>query len=251
MGYLTNLHFSPDEGAFCNLGEGLSCDIVNKSQYSEVIGIPMSILGLLYFIGVLVVGVWKYNPSTLKKALYLSIAFMGPSLYLSGVEFFVLKNICVFCEISKVLILAIIFVLVASLGRSKVSMGKIVGSIVFGVILLTITFFAQKSGVPSGFYDDFAQCIEERGMKMYGSLGCSFCAKQRGMFGDSFDKHVNEIECDPRFEGSQVERCVAKKISHTPTWIHEREDGSEIFRFDSGVQSLEKLAEVSGCELPE
>ena len=36
MGYLVKLHYSETAGAFCNLGEGLSCDIVNKSIYSEI-----------------------------------------------------------------------------------------------------------------------------------------------------------------------------------------------------------------------
>ena len=43
MGYLLSLHYSSGEGAFCNLGEGLSCEVVNKSVYSEVFGVPVSL----------------------------------------------------------------------------------------------------------------------------------------------------------------------------------------------------------------
>ncbi|MBI2048915.1 MAG: Vitamin K epoxide reductase, partial [Parcubacteria group bacterium] len=45
MGYLISIHYAPAEEAFCNLGEGLSCDVVNKSIYAEVFGIPVSVLG--------------------------------------------------------------------------------------------------------------------------------------------------------------------------------------------------------------
>jgi len=104
MSYLTNLHFSGVEGSFCDLGHGFSCDVVNKSIYSEVLGIPVSILGLLYFFGVLFVAILRYDKTTMKWLAFLSIAFLGPSLYLTGTEIFILENICVFCELSKVLI---------------------------------------------------------------------------------------------------------------------------------------------------
>ena len=86
MGYLVSLHYSEEEGSFCNLGEGLSCDIVNKSIYSTIFGIPMSVLGLFYFLGVLGVVIFRYNTSTLKILAFLSIVFLGPSLYLTGIE---------------------------------------------------------------------------------------------------------------------------------------------------------------------
>jgi len=77
MGYLTYLHFSPEEGSFCNLGERLSCDVVNKSIYSEVFGVPLSVMGVVFFWGVLVAVLKWYNKGTLKY-----IAFFAKSLRL-------------------------------------------------------------------------------------------------------------------------------------------------------------------------
>ncbi len=97
-----------------------------------------------------------------------------------------------------------------------------------------------------GLQDDFAKCIGERDLKMYGSFKCSVCKSQRRMFGSSF-KYVGEIECHPQGENPKTELCLEKKIEKTPTWILER-DGQEIERLE-GSQKLEILAELSGCKL--
>lgn len=99
-----------------------------------------------------------------------------------------------------------------------------------------------------GEYDTFAQCLYESGMRMYGSVTCSVCNRQRKAFGASFE-HVHEVECDPRNPNSETERCIAKDITHTPTWILEDNEGNDITRLSSGFKNLETLSDVSGCEL--
>lgn len=250
MGYLVYLHYSPEEGSFCNIGEGLSCDIVNKSAYSEVFGIPMSILGFLYFLGVFILSLFRLNRETLKKIAFFSIAFLGPSLYLTGIELFVLDNICVLCEASKVLMIIIIITSLVLMRPEKLGSQLSAGAVVLALLLAGVSYLAHRGDVPSGKYAEFAGCLYDRGLVMYGSLGCSFCAKQRAMFGDAFE-FVLEIECDPRYPNAEVERCVEKNIAHTPTWIQENGEGDELFRFDPGVVSLKDLSGVSGCALPE
>jgi len=251
MGYLLNLHFTPEGSSFCNLGEGLSCDIVNKSEYAKVAGVPLSLLGLFYFLLVLYLLVFKYKRKTLGTIVFVTTVFLGPSLYLSAIEFFIINNICVLCEGSKI-IMALI-VIVAILGMRPVSFNtkKIVTAIALALFLAGSTYIIQANqGVPSGTYDTFAQCIAEKNFIMYGSQGCSFCAKQRALFGDSF-KFITEIECDVRFPdfNPEPERCIAKEIKHTPTWIVEDEMGATVKKYEPGVISLEDLAKDSSCEL--
>jgi hypothetical protein len=93
---------------------------------------------------------------------------------------------------------------------------------------------------------EFAKCIKESGMKMYGSMTCSVCKRQRELFGSSF-KHVGEIECHPRGENPQTELCLQKDIEKTPTWILEK-NGEDLKKLE-GYQTLETLAEISGCKL--
>ena len=93
-------------------------------------------------------------------------------------------------------------------------------------------------------YDELAQCITAKGINMYGSFRCGFCAKQRALFGDSF-QYINEIECHPQGKNAQTELCLEKKIEGTPTWILEP-NGTEIKRY-LGLRSIEELKEFSGC----
>ncbi len=250
MAYLVYLHYAYGKESFCNIGEGLSCELVNQSLYSEIFGIPVSILGVLYFLAVFIFSVFRFNEKTLKQIAFVTIVFLGPSVYLTLIEIFVLENICVLCEGSKVLMLLIIGVVVYVL--RPVSLGKnlIIGALIFAVIAGGTTYAIHANVVPEGKYDIFAQCLTDEGMLMYGSATCSFCAKQRAMFGSAFE-FIDEIECDPRNPDSEVERCVAKDIEHTPTWIQEDAEGNELHRFEAGVVSFEELSAVSGCPIEE
>lgn len=250
MAYLFSLNFSSDGSAFCNLGEGLSCDIVNKSEYAKIAGVPVSLLGFLYFLGVLAAVWWRYEKQVLKTIVFLTIVFLGPSLYLSYIEFFVLQNVCVFCEASKILMLAVIVVSLLALRPDKFSAKSASAALVLAVLLAFFTYFIQANAGPGDKYNEFAQCLNGRGFIMYGSMTCLACAKQRAMFGDAF-QFVEEIECDPRNPNPETERCIAKKIEKTPTWIQEDEEGDELYRFEPGWQPLEKLSEASGCALPQ
>lgn len=125
-------------------------------------------------------------------------------------------------------------------------------SILVVIILLVggaIYLFNDKTPKEAGVYDEFAECIYDSGLRMYGSATCSFCAKQRKLFEGS-EEFIKEIECDPRNVGNEAERCINKKITHTPTWILEDEEGNDLKRFEAGVLSLEELSEESGCTLP-
>ncbi len=249
MGYLISIHYAPAEEAFCNLGEGLSCDVVNKSVYAEVFGAPVSILGFLYFAGVFLLVLWKRRETPYQWLALLSVISLGPSLYLTGIEIFVLENICVFCEISKVLIVAIIVASFILAGRNRPQISAIIVALFLGGAVGLVTYYAHAKVVPAGVYDTFAQCVYERGMRMYGSKGCVYCAKQRALFGDAV-KYIKEIECDPRYPNPETVRCIAKKIERTPTWIREDAAGNTLKRYDPGVLPLQTLAEETGCALP-
>jgi hypothetical protein len=98
--------------------------------------------------------------------------------------------------------------------------------------------------IETGELDNFAQCLNEKGVRMYGSFLCSVCKKQRDLFGSSF-QYVGEIECHPKGENPQTQRCLEMDIAKTPTWILEK-DGKSLTKLD-GYQTIETLAELSGC----
>ncbi len=250
MSYLVYLHYAPEKQSFCDLGENLSCGLVNKSVYSEVFGIPISILGTLYFLAVLAAMLFSYTPGTLQLLFYGTIIFLGPSLYLTVTEIFLIRSICVVCEASKVLMLVLLGIFYSRLPRRTVNAPTIIFAVLLALAAALFTYQAQRSAIPTKIYDAFAQCLTDRGYVVYGSITCAQCAKQRAMFGDSF-QFINEVECKPGYENSETERCVKKKITGTPTWFIEDAEGNTIRQFDKGVMLLEKLSEASGCPLLE
>jgi len=93
--------------------------------------------------------------------------------------------------------------------------------------------------------DNFAACLTESGMKLYGAYWCHNCVDQKNDFGDLFH-YIDYIECaegDPEGK-AQPEVCQEKGIRGYPTWI--TAGGERLV----GRQSLQKLSEVSGCSLP-
>ena len=248
MTYLLYSKIFSVESAFCEIGEKFSCDAVNQSEYSKVFGIPVSAGGIIFFL-VLTLGLaFKYSADTVKKVLVASILFLLPSLYLTGVEHFVIHAYCIMCETSKVLVALIIFFAWFDLGPKRPSGKFWISTIIVGLILALGLMLVQFSGGPKDEYNEFAQCLTEKGYIEYGSATCASCAKQRAMFGEAY-QFIEEVECDPRNPGNEVDRCIAKKIKKTPTWFQEDESQNTLYEFDPGIQSLETLSEVSGCPL--
>ena len=94
-------------------------------------------------------------------------------------------------------------------------------------------------------YDEFARCLKQHDVKMYGAYWCPHCAEQKAMFDASF-KYVNYIECGIPGSTSQVQQvCTDAAIKHFPTWqfppMGERVEGAI---------PLEDLSLRTGCPLP-
>lgn len=91
--------------------------------------------------------------------------------------------------------------------------------------------------------DEFAQCLADKGVTMYGAWWCPHCKDQKALFGSAFKK-VNYVECSPNQTKGMSQECTDAGIKGYPTWV--LADKTQL----SGVQTFEKLAEKSGCELP-
>ncbi len=254
MAYLIKVGYVSGDSSFCNLGEGFSCDLVNKSKYAQIFGIPLSGMGLLYFIWVLFRTLRSYKPESLEKIALVTIVILVPSLYLSWIEYFVLESICVLCETSKVIMIAIVAVSLFALRPRTVSKKYVLTAVVAGLVFTGIMYFAHSSSGPGKKYNEFAQCLDSKGYVMLGSKTCASCLKQRDMFGEAF-LFIEEVECDPRNidtpeEEAEVKFCEKFQIKKTPTWVQLDEGRNALYRFDSGIQSFESLSNMSGCVLP-
>ncbi len=113
--YLVYLHFVPEASSICEFSETFSCDVVNKSEYSEFFGIPVAILGSLYYIAMFVFCmIFSAKPKLFEKLdlkdlfraiLLVTVIGIAFTLYLTYHEAFTLKAYCVFCVMQQIIIL--------------------------------------------------------------------------------------------------------------------------------------------------
>lgn len=106
--YLTQhfygLKFGTIEGqSICNVSEVLNCDAVSASKFSEFLGIPMAMWGLmtnivlLYFLTVTHFNLVEDKAKTSRYAFYLSGITVIASLVMGAISFTLLHNLCIFC----------------------------------------------------------------------------------------------------------------------------------------------------------
>lgn len=107
--WLHNAGFA--SGEFCTIDETLNCDIVNKGPYSVMFGVPVALIGVIGYAFLLIGAVLNFRaPEDRQLSLFLLIASMGGllfSLYLTGIEAFVLHVWCPLCLASQAVILLI------------------------------------------------------------------------------------------------------------------------------------------------
>jgi uncharacterized membrane protein len=98
-------HFSRDQTSFCNLSETLNCDLVNRSAYSTLLGIPVALIGIVGYLFILALATaYRRNSETPLLLLIASLGGLGFALYLTYIEGFVLHAWCILCLSSLALI---------------------------------------------------------------------------------------------------------------------------------------------------
>jgi uncharacterized membrane protein len=91
-------HYAKSTTAFCEFGEKFNCDIVNRSEYSSVLGIPVAGIGIVGYGTLLILAtVYRSRRETPTRLLALAIAGLGFALYLTYVEGYVLETWCILC----------------------------------------------------------------------------------------------------------------------------------------------------------
>jgi uncharacterized membrane protein len=96
--YLTVVHYAGGEPV-CAIAHG--CATVQKSTYAELLGVPVALLGLLGYVGILAALV-RDGEQGRTAAAFLSLAGFGFSAWLTYVEVARLDAICIWCVGSAV-----------------------------------------------------------------------------------------------------------------------------------------------------
>jgi len=101
-------HYGTSATPYCDIGENFNCDIVNRSIYSTIAGIPVALVGVAGYLAVLTLATFYRNQAEAPVILAIgSLAGLGFALYLTYIEGFVLAAWCILCLSSLALILSI------------------------------------------------------------------------------------------------------------------------------------------------
>ena len=113
-GYLTWAHYG-DGSVVCPVGGG--CETVQESEYAEVAGVPVALLGLGAYAVLLALIVWD-GPLARLAAAALALVGLVFSGYLLVVQAFVIEAFCIWCLANDVVIAPALAVVTALRLRS-------------------------------------------------------------------------------------------------------------------------------------
>lgn len=106
-GYLAYVKLSHGVAVCAGIG---NCEIVQTSRYSEIVGIPIALLGFGMYAAILVAWAWGRRPEAwmadqMPWVLFgLSLAGTLYSAYLTYLEIFVIRAICPWCVASAAVV---------------------------------------------------------------------------------------------------------------------------------------------------
>jgi len=101
-------HFRKSKTTYCDFGQSFNCDIVNRSEYSTVAGVPVALIGILGYVALLAFATFYREKAETPGILVLGSAVgLGFALYLTYIEKYVLFAWCILCLSSLAIIFSI------------------------------------------------------------------------------------------------------------------------------------------------
>jgi uncharacterized membrane protein len=101
-------HYGTSKTEFCDFGETFNCDMVNRSTYSKVMGIPVALIGIAGYLALLALAtVYRSKAETPLLLFLASLAGLVFALRLTYIEAYVLTVWCILCVSSLGLIFLI------------------------------------------------------------------------------------------------------------------------------------------------
>ena len=125
-----HLLVDPNYSSFCDINAVVSCTQAYMSRYGSIAGVPVALLGVIFFTLVLLL-LWSGSRKPKAEAdaavsyvFAVSTIGLAGVLYLAYASFFVLREVCPICVATYV---AVIGLFIVSGGASAVSMGALAG----------------------------------------------------------------------------------------------------------------------------
>lgn len=226
--YMTYIHYQPNESV-CLLG-GNQCTQIIQGVYSEILGIPASVMGLFIFVLLFFFAFTAKSEEASKNLFWTSLIGVFAAGYFNYIMAFKLGSFCPWCELSHISYITIFFLSCNKLKRF------VIYTLIFFLLGALISYLANASGQ----YDDFAKCLTGKNATFYGAFWCPHCNDQKALLGKSM-RYVSYVECSLP-NGSQNDFCNKQKINGYPTWDF---NGERV----SGVLSIAELSRLSKCSI--
>jgi uncharacterized membrane protein len=118
--YLTAVRYA-DENPSCVIGGG--CTTVQNSEYAELAGIPVAVLGLLAYGGLLAAALLA-GPLGRALGLFTALVGVGFSAWLTYAELFLIEAVCLWCVVSAILMVLALVLTVARAARASGAEGS-------------------------------------------------------------------------------------------------------------------------------
>lgn len=112
-------HYAKSATAFCDFNQQFNCDIVNRSEWSTLAGIPVAAIGVAGYAFLLILVTFrKARPDTPNWVLLAAFTGLVFALYLTYIEAYELMTWCILCVASQILIFTITVLAAAIKWRS-------------------------------------------------------------------------------------------------------------------------------------
>ncbi len=252
----------------CPMGTD-GCDKVLNSPWGTIAeGIPLSFVGLLAYGAVLLMALLPLLPGLNENKTDLSrrtwwglfTVSLGMAVFsgvLLGLMVFKIQAFCFFCLLSAILSLLLLILSVVGGGWDDP------GQLIFRGVLLALAVLLggliwasvldpDRAELPTGegvaplvtsesspAAVALADHLTSGGAVMYSAYWCPHCHEQKELFGKEASAKLNVVECAADGENNQADLCRSKGLEGFPSWEIKG-------TIESGVQSLDSLAERSG-----
>ncbi len=91
-------HYKKSPTEYCDLGDNFNCDLVNRSTYSEIAGMPVAAIGIAGYVFLLAMSWVARNRRTVAWIILMaSLAGLAFAVRLTYIEAYVLEAWCILC----------------------------------------------------------------------------------------------------------------------------------------------------------
>ena len=245
-GYLSYVALADAAPTLCSAGS--NCELIQKSHWSRLFGIPIAMWGFATYALILAASLIPATRMRRWRRLWtLSLLGVGISLYLTIIGIVALESVCLWCLASLATLVALLAT--ASLRRPAGAPGmpwlswslRNAALLVGVIVVMQLYYSGLFSPRPVPRLQALAQHLVDTDARFYGAFWCQTCREQKDLFGGAAET-LPYVECSPSGRrGPFAMVCLSADVQSFPTWTIRG-------RKYEGILQPEELAARSGFD---